>query len=51
MPDFPFLDVFAPLGWIFLVLLAINAGLFVVLVVLREKWTSTGAGASEFGRG
>jgi hypothetical protein len=39
MPDFPIRDVFAPLGWIFLVLLGINAALFVMLVFLREKWT------------
>jgi HEAT repeat protein len=39
MPDFPIRDVFAPLGWIFLALLAVNAVLFVLLVVLREKWT------------
>jgi HEAT repeat protein len=38
MPDFPIRDVFAPLGWIFLALLAVNAVLFVLLVVLREKW-------------
>ena len=38
MPDFPIRDVFAPLGWIFLVLLAVNAVLFILLVLLREKW-------------
>jgi HEAT repeat protein len=38
MPDFPIRDVFAPLGWIFLGLLAINALLFLVLVLMREKW-------------
>jgi HEAT repeats len=39
MPDFPIRDVFAPLGWIFLALLAVNAMLFLLLVFLREKWT------------
>ena len=38
MPDFPVRDVFDPLGWIFLVLLAANVVLFIVLVVLREHW-------------
>ena len=38
MPDFPIRDVFAPLGWIFVVLLGVNAVLFFVLVFLREKW-------------
>lgn len=39
MPDFPIRDVFAPLGWIFVALLAINAVLFLLVVFLREKWT------------
>lgn len=38
MPDFPIRDVFAPLGWVFLVLLTANLVLFVLLLVLREKW-------------
>jgi HEAT repeat protein len=38
VPDFPIRDVFAPLGWIFLVLLGANLVLFVVLVGLREHW-------------
>jgi HEAT repeat protein len=38
MPDFPIHDVFAPLGWIFLVLLAVNIVLLLLLVLLREKW-------------
>jgi HEAT repeat protein len=38
MPDFPIRDVFAPLGWIVLVLFAANVVLFALLVVLRENW-------------
>lgn len=38
MPDFPVRDVFGPLGWIFLVLLAANLVFFVLLVALREHW-------------
>jgi HEAT repeat protein len=39
MPDFPIRDVFEPLGWVFLALLAVNLLLFLLLVFLREKWT------------
>jgi HEAT repeat protein len=39
MPDFPIPDVFEPLGWIFLGLLAVNVLLFILLVVLREQWS------------
>lgn len=38
MPDFPVNDVLAPVGWVFLVLLAANLILFAALVVLREQW-------------
>jgi len=38
VPDFPVRDVFAPLGWTFLVLLAANVVFFVLLVGLREHW-------------
>jgi HEAT repeat protein len=38
VPDFPVRDVFAPLGWIFVLLLAADLLLFVVLVALREHW-------------
>ncbi len=38
MPDFPINDVLAPVGWIFLALLAANLLLFAALVVLREQW-------------
>lgn len=38
MPDFPVRDVFGPLGWTFLVLLAANLVFFVLLVGLREHW-------------
>jgi hypothetical protein len=38
VPDFPVRDVFDPLGWIFLVLLAANLVLFILLVGLREHW-------------
>ena len=38
MLDFPINDVYAPVGWIFVVLLAANLALFVALVVLREQW-------------
>jgi HEAT repeat protein len=37
--DLPGQDLFEPFGWIFLVLLALNALLFVLLVVLREQWS------------
>jgi HEAT repeat protein len=36
--SFPVRDVFEPLGWIFVALLALNVLLLVVLVVLRENW-------------
>jgi HEAT repeat protein len=36
--SFPVRDVFEPLGWVFVALLALNLLLFVVLVVLRENW-------------
>jgi HEAT repeat protein len=36
--DFPINDVLAPVGWIFVALLAANVVLFVALVVLREQW-------------
>lgn len=39
MPDFPLNEVLAPVGWIFLALLAANLLLFVVLVALREQWS------------
>lgn len=38
MPDFPINDLFAPVGWIFVALLAGNLLLFAALVVLREQW-------------
>jgi hypothetical protein len=38
VPDFPIRGVFAPLGWIFVVLLGANLLLFAVLVGLREHW-------------
>lgn len=38
MPDFPVRDVFAPLGWIFVVLLGANLVLYLVLIGLREHW-------------
>jgi hypothetical protein len=38
VPDFPVRDVFDPLGWTFLVLLAANLVLFILLVALREHW-------------
>jgi hypothetical protein len=39
VPDFPINDVLAPVGWIFLALLALNLVLFAALVVLREQWS------------
>jgi HEAT repeat protein len=39
VPDFPINDVLAPVGWIFLALLAVNLLLFAALVVLREEWS------------
>jgi hypothetical protein len=39
MSDLPIADLFAPLAWIFLVLLAANLLLFVVLVLHRENWS------------
>ena len=38
MTDFPIQDVFAPLGWIFVVLLAANVVLYAFLIGLHEKW-------------
>jgi HEAT repeat protein len=38
VPDFPINDVLAPVGWIFVALLAANLVLFLALVVLREQW-------------
>jgi HEAT repeat protein len=36
--DLPGQDLFEPFGWIFLLLLALNALLYAMLVVLREQW-------------